>query len=93
MHGAAMSNIRRTGIPATIDGKPNPEYSAAVVLTLRQRQVCELIVQGKTNKEIARDLSISPRTVEDHRTDIYAAMDVRNAVGLIYKVLTKKEEA
>ncbi|PDT71721.1 hypothetical protein CO683_00750 [Bradyrhizobium ottawaense] len=82
-------NIRRTGIPATIDGEANPEYAPAVVvmLTTRQREVCDLVIQGKTSKEIARQLGISHKTVEDHKTDVYRAMGVNNAVGLIFKVM------
>lgn len=93
MHGAAMAkNIRRTGIPATIGGEPNPEYAPAVValLTARQQEVCDLVIQGKTNKEIARQLGISHKTVEDHKTDVYRAMGVNNAVGLIFKVLKQE---
>ena len=39
-------------------------------LTEREHQVMTLAVQGKANKEIARDLDISPRTVEVHRSHI-----------------------
>jgi FixJ family two-component response regulator len=39
-------------------------------LTEREQQVLSLAVQGKANKEIARELEISPRTVEVHRSHI-----------------------
>ena len=40
----------------------------------------ELILEGKYNKVIADELSISMRTVEAHRSRIFEKMDVRSAV-------------
>ena len=40
------------------------------VLTPRQRQIMELVLAGQPNKNIAADLSISQRTVENHRASI-----------------------
>jgi len=90
--GEAMKDIRRVGVPATINGQPNPEYALAVIgiLTVRQRQVCCMICQGKSNKDIARALAISPRTVEDHRTDVFAKMNVPNSTALVHKVLSAR---
>jgi DNA-binding NarL/FixJ family response regulator len=52
-------------------------------LTDRERQVLQLIVEGKSNKEIALVLSISPKTVSVHRTNIMSKLDVQNTVELI----------
>jgi DNA-binding NarL/FixJ family response regulator len=52
-------------------------------LTDRERQVLQLIVKGKSNKEIALILSISPKTVSVHRTNIMSKLDVQNTVELI----------
>ncbi len=51
-------------------------------LTQREREVMELILEGKYNKVIADELSISMRTVEAHRSRIFEKMDVRSAVEL-----------
>jgi DNA-binding NarL/FixJ family response regulator len=52
-------------------------------LTVRERQVLQLIVEGKSNKEIALVLKISPKTVSVHRTNIMSKLDVQNTVELI----------
>jgi len=52
-------------------------------LTDRERQVLRLIVGGKSNKEIALDLGISPKTVSVHRTNLMLKLNVQNTVELI----------
>ena len=52
-------------------------------LTERERQVLQLIVEGKSNKEIGLKLRISPKTVSVHRTNIMTKLDVQNTVELI----------
>jgi len=52
-------------------------------LTDRERQVLQLIVEGKSNKEIAMVLGISPKTVSVHRTNIMSKLDVQNTVELV----------
>jgi two-component system, LuxR family, response regulator DctR len=51
-------------------------------LTARERDVMELILQGKLNKIIADELGISMRTVEVHRSNVFSKMGVRSAVEL-----------
>jgi DNA-binding NarL/FixJ family response regulator len=52
-------------------------------LTERERQVLQLIVDGKSNKEIAAMLRISSKTVSVHRTNVMAKLDVQTTVELI----------
>lgn len=52
-------------------------------LTERERQVLCLIVEGKSNKEIALELGISPKTVSVHRTNLMLKLNVQNTVELI----------
>ena len=48
------------------------------VLTPREREVLEGLAQGLPNKTIAYDLGISPRTVEVHRANLMAKLDVHS---------------
>jgi FixJ family two-component response regulator len=52
-------------------------------LTGREHQVFELLAEGRTNKEIARRLDISPRTVEIHRARVMEKLEVRTLAELI----------
>lgn len=52
-------------------------------LTDRERQVLKAIIEGKSNKEIALEIGISPKTVSVHRTNIMVKLDVQNTVELI----------
>ncbi|NMG33384.1 response regulator [Azoarcus sp. TTM-91] len=51
-------------------------------LTAREREVMDLILEGKFNKVIADELAISMRTVEAHRSRVFDKMKVRSAVEL-----------
>lgn len=51
-------------------------------LTERERSVMDLVLEGRPNKLIADQLSISVRTVEVHRARVFEKMNVRSAVEL-----------
>jgi DNA-binding NarL/FixJ family response regulator len=51
-------------------------------LTSRERQIAELVAEGRTNREVAEQLVLSTRTVEAHLRTIYAKLDVRSRVEL-----------
>jgi DNA-binding NarL/FixJ family response regulator len=52
-------------------------------LTTRQREVLQLIAQGKRMKEIAADLNISVRTVEGHKSQLLVALGVKSTADLV----------
>jgi two-component system response regulator FixJ len=52
------------------------------VLSQRERQVMDLLVRGDSSKEIAKHLSISPKTVDNHRANVLQKMQVENTVQL-----------
>ncbi|MFK4825930.1 AroM family protein [Paenochrobactrum sp. BZR 588] len=57
-------------------------------LTPRERQVMSLVAEGLSNKAIARQLDISPKTVEIHRSNVLSKMEVSSSNALIRLVIT-----
>ena len=57
-------------------------------LTPRERQVFEALIVGQSNKEIAQDLEISPRTVEIFRAKVMAKMEADSLSALVRMGLT-----
>jgi two-component system response regulator NreC len=52
-------------------------------LTLRERQVLQLVAEGKTTKEVAAMLGVSVKTAESHRTRIMAKLNIHETAGLV----------
>ena len=52
-------------------------------LTPREREVFHLVVDGKTTKEVAKALHISPKTAENHRTRLMDKLGVHNTAELV----------
>ena len=52
-------------------------------LSLRERDVLQLVVEGRTNVAIAQALSLSPKTVETYRARIMKKLKVRDTVELV----------
>lgn len=59
-------------------------------LTPRQREVLQLIAEGRTMKEVAGVLDISPRTAESHKYDIMQALGVQTTAELIQCAIRMK---
>jgi DNA-binding NarL/FixJ family response regulator len=54
----------------------------AAQLTSREMEVLQLIAEGKANKETAGELGISMKTVEKHRENLMAKLDIHDTAGL-----------
>jgi DNA-binding CsgD family transcriptional regulator len=52
-------------------------------LTPRQREVLQLIAEGRTMKEVANILNISPRTAETHKYEIMQTLGVKTTAALV----------
>ena len=52
-------------------------------LTLREREVLQLIAEGKTNKEISAALAMSVKTVESHRRNLMLKLDIHETASLV----------
>jgi DNA-binding NarL/FixJ family response regulator len=61
-------------------------------LTRAELRILRLIAMKKTSREIAAELFISPRTVEAHRANICAKLELRGSHSLLYFALSHKSE-
>lgn len=70
---------RGAEVPPPADDSPT---SAHQTLTQRETTVLALVAEGRCNKDIARELDISVRTVETHRLNIKQKLNISSAAGL-----------
>ncbi|MCM4155956.1 response regulator transcription factor [Gramella sp. AN32] len=61
--------------------KPKPKEDP-FNLTKREKQILKLVLEGKSNKEIGKELGISNRTSEVHRFNLMKKLDVKNLIEL-----------
>lgn len=59
------------------------------LLTSREREILQLLAEGKANKEVAAALNISPYTVETHRSHILEKLNLHNPAELILYAVRK----
>lgn len=79
---AARSSRKAKSIEST-----KPTGKRADGLTPRQKEILKLVSQGNTNRDIARRLEISVRTVEVHRFNLMRRLKVRNVAQLLRQAL------
>jgi DNA-binding NarL/FixJ family response regulator len=73
--------VRRVGAESSrgpFEGNPPLER-----LTARQREILQLVAEGKTTQEIAELLNISVKTVETHRMQLMERLDIHDIAGLV----------
>jgi DNA-binding NarL/FixJ family response regulator len=68
---------------ALVDAYLTQTSPAEDPLTLRERQVLQLVAEGKTSKEIAEVLSIGAKSAESYRTRIMQKLQIHNTAGLV----------
>jgi len=61
--------------------------NAVPALTQREQEILELIASEYTSAQIAKKLFVSISTVENHRTNIFFKLDVKNTAGLVRKAI------
>ena len=68
----------------------NPDASIAQRLTAREREIVQLLAEGKTSKEVAAVLNISAKTAETHRAHIMRKMEF-HSVGEIVRYAVRNQ--
>ena len=61
---------------------PQSDLSSLTILTTREREVLQLLAEGKSTREIASILTISMKTVETYRQQIMGKLDIRSVAEL-----------
>lgn len=81
--GAYLAPIIARRVLEDYSQKDPVERESVPPLTERERDVLKLVVEGKSNKEIAHLLSISPKTVSVHRSNIMSKLGLHNSVEML----------
>lgn len=81
----AMLIYWRSRHASPVQADPAQTSGARVHLTPREHEILQLVGAGKTTKEIARDLGISPKTVEFHRGHLMRKYEAANMAELVRK--------
>ncbi|MFE0695433.1 LuxR C-terminal-related transcriptional regulator [Streptomyces sp. NPDC058869] len=76
----AAGELRAAGEPA--GARPDPEGDPLAGLTPQQQRIARCVAEGDTNREVARRLSLSPRTVDHHLRNVFAALGIRSRTEL-----------
>lgn len=74
--------ISRHVVEELLGGAKN-NASPVDVLTPRQREILQLVAEGKTTKQIAVTLGVSIKTIESHRTQLMDRLDIHELAGLV----------
>jgi two-component system response regulator NreC len=78
-------SISRTIVQAFLQKDDLPEKP----ISDRERQVLQLVAEGKTTKEIAALLGISVKTAESHRSNMMEKLDIHDTAGLVRYAIRK----
>jgi DNA-binding NarL/FixJ family response regulator len=65
-------------------GAPGGPSDPVAMLTPRQREILQLVAEGRSAKEIGAALNIATRTVEFHKYRIMEALNLHNTAGLVH---------
>jgi DNA-binding CsgD family transcriptional regulator len=90
IEGSTLQGADAGGMAVTIRPTTPADYldlvCLAYELTLRERELVEMVVRGADTKQIARGLFISPHTVQDHLKSVFAKVGVRSRRELVAKL-------
>jgi DNA-binding CsgD family transcriptional regulator len=80
---ASLSTLARALVPALAERPATPSR-----LTKRQQEILALVASGMAAKQVARQLGISAKTVEQHKTHIFAKLGVPNQTAAVSLVMS-----
>jgi DNA-binding NarL/FixJ family response regulator len=83
LHGGTYFSGRLQGIADDLDAPGAGPIAAPARLTRREREVLQLLAEGKSNKEIGTALRISTKTAETHRARVMAKLHVHSIAELV----------
>lgn len=81
--------VTERAIEAYIEQARNGTLDPHETLTAREREVLQLVAEGKTSSEVAARLHISHRTVENHRTSLMRKLGLKNHSDVIRYALRR----
>ena len=76
----ARDGLTRKERVVLFGGWHNDPYST---LTPREQEVMRMLAEGLTSREVAKQLFISPKTVENHRTNLMKKLSLKSSVELV----------
>lgn len=77
-----MTKVAQIVLEGYLHPGPETEPPYRTVLTPREREVIQLLAEGKTTKEVATTLNLSVKTAETHRTNLMRKLDLHSVVDL-----------
>lgn len=80
--GGCFFGFNITEVIRSVVSDPNASESRPVGLTEREREVLVLIAEGKSNKDIAAELGLSVKTVDNHRCSMMRKLDLHNVASI-----------
>lgn len=66
-----------------LNGVQSSDYTEMNPISIREREVLQLLAEGKSNKEISEILTLSVKTVETHRANIMRKLGFKNIIDLV----------
>ena len=78
-----LSTLVSEQIIDSVDSGPSAEFTLDERISIREREILQLLAEGNSNSQIAKKLVISARTVETHRTNIMRKLELTSQIDIL----------